>query len=116
MKLSDVVTKINGTNQLVAQGSRFWLETVIDIHIGRNLCENFGVQPKEILLEVVRKKLFEAIKKKHEKITKDKKAQQASVYQQKAKMEHLPPKKTKGKKDEENEDDESVPEIVKGKT
>ena len=83
VKLSDVITAIKGENKLLQQGSIFLLQSVVDIHIGNKLCKNFGLDAKHVLLNVIRKKLFEEIKKKHEKFAKDKKTGPAVVEKKK---------------------------------
>ena len=99
--LSDVITTISGENKLVANGSNFLLQTVIDISIGKALCKNFGLKPKHVLLNVLRKKLFAVIKKKHEKFTKDKSKNFLNVLHQKADEMN---KKSRFQKSKDNED------------
>ena len=106
VKLGDVITTVAGKNKLVASGSMFWLQTVVDITIGKKLCKNYGLDREFVLMEVLRKKLFDKIKKKHEKFNKDKKAHAPNVLVQKAKSDFKMPKarnrNAEGEDEEEN--------------
>ena len=98
-----MITTISGENKLVANGSNFLLQTVIDISIGKALCKNFGLKPKHVLLNVLRKKLFAVIKKKHEKFTKDKSKNILNVLHQKSDEN----KKSKFQKNKDNDAEEN---------
>ena len=119
VRLSDLVTTISGENKLVANGPNFMLQTVIDISLGKALCKNFGLKPKHVLLNVLRKKLFQVIKKKHEKFTKDKSKSTLTVLHQKAdelnrksRLRKNPEKENEAEEDQEAEMfEDGMPEI-----
>lgn len=81
VRLSDVITTVKGQNKLVINGDKLFLQTEVEIHIGRKLCKNFGLNPEHVVADIIRLRLFQVVIKKLEDAEKARNKQEVYVQQ-----------------------------------